>query len=154
MGSNTVRDEVVDSFYRVVNKFSYLEKIPRDFGTGDILYPSEIHLIDVIGRSSGINVTEIARKLGITKGAIPKLIRKLERKRLVQRYQHRDNRKDVLCRLTAKGITAFKGHRAYHSSIDSEIDKKINALSERDIGFLRDVFSELDQYADRLSKGI
>jgi hypothetical protein len=33
---------IIEKFSRMINKFNYIEKIPRDFGTGSLLHPSEI----------------------------------------------------------------------------------------------------------------
>ena len=46
------------------------------------LYKSEIHVIDIIGQSTGIHISEIARNFGISKAAVSQLIKKIEKKAL------------------------------------------------------------------------
>ena len=57
-------ESVIGIMTRIINKASSVMTEPRHFGTDDVLYASEIHMLDVIGRNPGINVTEIADKAG------------------------------------------------------------------------------------------
>ncbi len=92
-----------ETFNRIINKFSSIEKKPRDFGIGDLLYPSEIHNIEIIGRNPGINVTNLAKKLGVTKGAVSQIVNKLERKKLVAKFRDSNNEKEVMLKLQKRG---------------------------------------------------
>lgn len=50
-----------------------MTKKPRDYGCGIEIYPSDIHMIEVIGNYKDVNTTQIAHILGITKGNVSKL---------------------------------------------------------------------------------
>lgn len=152
MDNRGEHQEIIEAFVRVINTFSRLEKIPRDFGTGDVLYPSEIHMIDMIGKHRGINLTELAKRLGITKGAVPKMIRKLDGKGLIRKLDSERNRKEVFFALSGKGMTAFQGHRDYHRKMDRGIGDKLAALSDEERSFLFMVFRELERYGDQLTE--
>ena len=91
MNEERSHTSIIEKFGRIINKFNYIEKIPRDFGTGKLLYPSEIHLIETIGKTPGINVTELAKRHGISKAAISQKLKKLEKKDLVERYKNGEN---------------------------------------------------------------
>jgi len=39
---------LIEKFTCMINKFNQIEKGARDYGTGILLYPSEIHLIELI----------------------------------------------------------------------------------------------------------
>ncbi|VBB05766.1 Hypothetical protein LUCI_0977 [Lucifera butyrica] len=144
-------DLIIETVLRLINKFSTLLKEPRKFGTNDILYGSEIHMIDVIGKYPGINVTEIADKLGITKGAVPKMIRKLTQKDLIYRYQEKDNKKVVLFRLTEKGHVAFRHHLEFHQQFDKDIKDKLSSLTNREISLLQNILTEIEKSADMVN---
>lgn len=139
---------VLDTMLRIINKSSELMAEPRMFGT-EVLYASEIHMIEVIGRNPGIHVTEIAHKLGITKGAVPKIICKLLQKELIYRYQAKDNKKMVLLKLTEKGQKAFRSHAEFHKKLDHGVIKKLNSLQEADLLMFQDLMSEVEQYIDK-----
>jgi DNA-binding MarR family transcriptional regulator len=140
---------VLETMSRIIHKASELIVEPRMFGT-EVLYASEIHMIDVIGRNPGIHVTEIANKLGITKGAVPKMIRKLLQKELIYRYQAKDNKKMVLFELTEKGCTAFQSHVEFHKKLDQGIIKKFNSLQEPELLIFHDIMNEVERYLDRI----
>ncbi|HEY3389218.1 MAG TPA: MarR family transcriptional regulator [Prolixibacteraceae bacterium] len=137
---------------RIINKASSLMAEPRNFGIDDRLYASEIHMVDVIGRNPGINVTEIAVKLGITKGAVPKIIRKLIQKGLIYRYQAKDNKRIVQFELTDKGQIAFQQHIEFHQKFDNIIIQTFNSVSETDLHFLNDIMSEIEQHIDKIKQ--
>ena len=63
--------EFREAFIRIVAKYRILEKKPQDYGIGEVLHPSEIHAIEMIGKNPGINVTGLAVRLGLPKGRSP-----------------------------------------------------------------------------------
>jgi DNA-binding MarR family transcriptional regulator len=144
--SKTVHEIMI----RIINKASSLMTEPRTFGIDELLYTSEIHMVDVIGRNPGINVTEIAQKLGITKGAIPKIIRKLIQKGLINRYQSKDNKRIVQFELTDKGQIAFQQHIEFHRKFDNSIIQTFDSVSEQNLRFLNEIMSEVEQHIDKI----
>ena len=70
-------NSIIKLYFETVRGFNELEKNPRDFGTGDLLYSSEIHTIQQIGYHESINLTMLAEKLGISKSGTSKHIKKL-----------------------------------------------------------------------------
>ena len=137
---------MMESFNRIINKFISIEKKPRDFGTGALLYPSEIHNIEIIGRNPGINVTNLARKLGVTKGAVSQIVYKLERKNLVEKFRDSSNEKEVMLKLKKKGEIAFNGHEDFHAEFYSEIMDEVDDMTLEQISFLQNIFIKIDKY--------
>jgi len=72
------REKIVELFIRLANKYHSLEKIQVDYGAGHPLYHSERHMIDQIGGNPGINITEFTDIIGVTKGAVSQVVKKLE----------------------------------------------------------------------------
>lgn len=135
-----------ETFNRIINKFSSIEKKPRDFGIGDLLYPSEIHNIEIIGRNPGINVTNLAKKLGVTKGAVSQIVNKLERKKLVAKSRDSNNEKEVMLKLQKKGEIAFDGHEAFHAKFYSEIMDEVDDISPEQIQFFQRILDKIDKH--------
>jgi len=135
-----------ETFNRIINKFSSIEKKPRDFGIGDLLYPSEIHNIEIIGRNPGINVTNLAKKLGVTKGAVSQIVNKLERKKLVAKFRESNNEKEVMLKLQKKGGIAFDGHEAFHAKFYSEIMDEVDDISPEQIQFFQRILDKIDKH--------
>ncbi len=144
--------ELINQFAVVLNKFSALEKSPRDFGTGDPLFPSEIHVIEAIGKHPGINMTDLASVLGISKPAVTQIINKVTKKKLVERFNGRDNLKEVLLRLTRSGETVFEGHREFHARMDIDIIHRFGKLTSREHDFIAELFEDMALYFDRVIK--
>ena len=141
--------ELMMHFYRVVNKINELEKMPYDFGVGEKLYPSEIHTIQAIGNNSGINVTTLAQKLGITKGGVSQMISKLKKRELIEKVRSTDNDKEVLLILTAKGQKAFNEHEKFHYDMYMDFIKYMDDISQEEIETFKKILDKVDFYAER-----
>jgi DNA-binding MarR family transcriptional regulator len=140
--------ETMQLFNRIVNKIILIENKPKKFGTGDFLHRSEIHHIDMIGEKKGINIILLAESMGLTKGTTSQIISRLVRKRLVEKYKHRDNEKEVLLRLTARGITAYRNHKEYHADLYREIKEEASRMSREEIHGLTNILEKIDYYLD------
>lgn len=75
---------------------------------------SETHCIDYIGRLERPNVTKVAEHMGMTRGAISKMTKKLLNRGLVEKYTLETNRKEIYFRLTEKGKVLFEEHARRH----------------------------------------
>ncbi|MDD3249842.1 MAG: MarR family transcriptional regulator [Smithellaceae bacterium] len=142
--------EVGDLFYQVLSKYMASERVPKSFGIKQKLHPSEIHMIHGIGRRPDINVTELAKFLGITKGAVPKMIKKLTSKGLVKSLKSAKNGKEVCLRLTDEGKKAHKGYLQYHKKRGKLIQRYYNRLTEEEIRIITETLNALGRLADRI----
>lgn len=75
---------------------------------------SETHCIDYIGRLELPNVTKIAEHMGMTRGAISKMTKKLLAKGLIEKYTLETNKKEIYFRLTDLGMLLFEEHAKRH----------------------------------------
>src|SRR3990170_2985269 len=103
--------DIVELFIQAVNKYNALEKIPVRVSAKHDLYHSEKHFLDKIGDHPGVNVTEFARAVGITKGAVSQFVKKLENKGLVRKYKGSGNDKEVFLELTRAGRDIYIKHK-------------------------------------------
>ncbi len=142
--------EIINLFGVVLNKFAAVEKSPRDFGSGDKLFPSEIHVIEAIGNHPGVNMTELAAELGVSKPAVTQIVGKVARKKLLRRYKSAHNRKEVLVRLTEKGEVAFLGHQEFHARMDAAAVERFSRLTGRESDFLTEIFQDMALYFDQI----
>lgn len=112
---------MMDVFVRVLNRAAAIEQEAVDIGHGVRLYPSEVHLIDQIGRFPGENLTGLAARLGVTKGAVSQTAKKLEAKGYLERENPAGDRKTVHLRLTDRGREAFAWHQGYHEAVNRQV---------------------------------
>lgn len=75
---------------------------------------SETHCIDFIGRLELPNVTKVAEHMGMTRGAISKMTKKLLAKGLIEKYTLETNKKEVYFKLTDQGKLLFDEHAKRH----------------------------------------
>jgi DNA-binding MarR family transcriptional regulator len=133
---------------RLLNKMDAIEKTPRDFGSGDLLFRSEVHTLMAIGENPGTNVTELAGHSGTTKSAVSQMVDKLSRKNLVEKYRSPDNEKEVFLRLTSRGRIAFLGHEQYHLKIHARIEQRLREMTDDEFRILKDFFRVVEETAD------
>ncbi len=144
--------ELRGAFIRIVAKYQTLEKLPQDYGIGEVLHPSEIHAVEMIGKNPGANVTGLAESLGITKGAVSQVLKRLENKGIVVKYKDPRDEKAVLVGLTKRGKKAFDGHEAFHARYDQAIMRMVSELPHDKVIFLKDIFSQMEASVDRYLK--
>lgn len=143
-----------ETFLRIINKFKILEKIPIDHGTGDLLYSSEINTLEIIGKYSGINMTQLAKKRGVTKGAVSQIVTKLVKKKLVTKNQAPDSNKELSLQLTTSGVIAFKNHEKFHAKYDQPMIEKLKIMNPEQLAVLSDVFDMLEGTIDNYLKDL
>ncbi len=97
--------ELLDICEQVIQKKISLDLCSRDFGTP--LYLKELLTIKIIGKNPGINVTGVAERMHITRGAVSQTVSKLVRKKLIRKTHSEDNAKEIFLQLTDFGWTVF-----------------------------------------------
>ena len=76
---------------------------------------SEIHTIDAIGSIKEPNVTGISEHMHMTRGAISKIVKKLQNDGLIESYMLPDNNQKIFFSLTEKGKKLFEEHKYRHN---------------------------------------
>jgi DNA-binding MarR family transcriptional regulator len=113
---NNELQTLIDLFLKILHLYSVINKKPKDYGTGDLLYFTEIHTITVVGKNRKINITRLAELMGVTKGAISQTIKKLVSKNLILKT-NLCNRKEINLTLSERGRLAFKGQKSMQKEI-------------------------------------
>ena len=119
-----------ENTYRLINKYNQKTKTAKQYGTDDLLYPAEVHMIEIIGTYEKITTTKLAEVLGITKGAVSQVTRKLLEKDLITKIPSKEKVNEVLISLTEKGRIVYSYHQDMHKEMLSKIDEILCELSE------------------------
>ena len=101
---------ISETFYylfKLLNLFKEMENTQFKISDNITVYPGEIHMISAIAKSNGINVTEVAARLDISKSAASQMINKLVRKGLIEKAYTQQNNKEIRLLLTREGKTAL-----------------------------------------------
>jgi DNA-binding MarR family transcriptional regulator len=99
---------------RIIHMYIQSEKRPFSHGSGETFTRPEIHTIHAIGNHPAINITELAKLQGVTKGAVSQMIYKLVRKGYVTKNTSPTSDAEVCLGLTEAGKAAYDAHREYH----------------------------------------
>ena len=115
----------------VINKTIFKEKKKIFKFKGVSLYPSEVHLMLVIKNEIDTNATEIAKQLGLTKGAVSQTLLRLEKKGILIKTKDPFNKNELTLSLTDFGEKAYElcqssqasfieAHEDYLAKLDSK----------------------------------
>ena len=123
-------------FLSLIRNDLFFENFPlriRDFPkyiTPTTLPPSHIKVILYLEREKSVPISQVAKKLGISKSNMTPIIDKLIELELVNRYSDSKDRRILRVELTPKAVELFE----YLESIAKKtIKNKISALSDNDL---------------------
>lgn len=137
---------LIHLFEKIMDKYAASEKKPRYYGTDQLLYRSEVHTIDAIGKNNNINVTNLSTYLGVTKGAVSQMIEKLIKKDMLVKTIVSPSDTEVALSLTLKGEQAFEGHRKYHHDFYEQIEQTIATISNEDIQTFLNILNKFEEF--------
>ena len=127
----TTNKQIKEQIIQVINKTIFVEK-KKIFKFKEVsLYPSEVHLMLVIKNKIDTNATEIAKHLGLTKGAISQTLTRLEKKGIILKLKDPYKKNELTLSLTTLGKEACKfcestqasfieAHEGYLAKLDSK----------------------------------
>ena len=142
-----------EKFAHLVKMSSKLEKQPRSFGTGELLSSSEIHLIEMIGdNEERLSVTDLARQINVTKGAVSQTLKRLELKGLTTKQEDPDNGARSIVSLTSKGKVAFYAHRHWHETMDGGYKEYFMNLHPDRLDFVLEFLERVEDFLARVLK--
>lgn len=139
-----------ENWYRLTNKFNQKNKQARTYGTEHTLFPSEAHMIEVIGTHGKINTTGLARALAVTKGAVSQMTGKLLAKGLIKKTPAPSGGKEMFIALTDAGLRVYDGHRALHSKMTARVESVLGELTQEQLEAVERLFDALDQSLDEM----
>lgn len=114
----------------IINKLIFLER-KNVFPYRNLkLYPSEIHLMLLIGDEQGNNVTKMAGKLGVTKGAVSQTLSRLEKKGILEKTKDPFNKNELIVTFTQIGEDALDKYREMRMAFLNHFVNYFSSLSE------------------------
>ena len=145
MGATVRYGEFIEKLIHLSNQMNKSNKAPRLYGTGQILYASEIHMIEAINNHYNMNASELAQILGITSGAVNQVAAKLQRKGFIESVRMQGNMKAVYYRLTDLGAKAIFEHNKRRSRIFRSIAHYLDGLDSKKIDTIRTFLDKVMQ---------
>lgn len=141
-------ENIHDKLFRIVNKLLILEKRPLNGGSGEMLTMQEVHTLVAIGKEQGINVTSLAHRGGVTKGAVSQMIKKLSAKGYVRRMRPIGDDREICLFLTDKGGAAARRHQEMHHELFSDWQRRMADFGEAEFAIIERFFAALEAHMD------
>ena len=133
-------------FQSILSLAQKMEKTHKSFGTGEMISHSEIHLIEIIGDTQDLSVTDISRHLGITKGAVSQSLKRLENKGFTTKKSDPENLSRSIVLLTSKGQTAYWSHKHWHETMDGGFLKYLDELEDETFEIIVDFLGKVESF--------
>ena len=140
----------VEQLLRLTNKMMWGRKHPRDYGTGELLYMSEIEVIYELGHHPESNLTELSVTLGVTKATLSPIVNKLEKKGYLSKRQAPNNSKVRLLLLKEKGHKARQGMAAYAMRLNKYMDD----VTESELKSYVRLLNKMEMFVDDVDQDI
>ena len=142
-------DLMSGKFFNIMKLLQKLDRSPKKFGTDCFLTHTEIHLVEIIGKNPGLSVSDIARLLGITKGAVSQNLKKLEIKKLSFKTADSENISRSIVSLTEKGKTAFDEHKRWHEKMDGGFVDYLEKLQGSEFDTINNFMERVEDFLKR-----
>ncbi|OZB92715.1 MarR family transcriptional regulator [Paenibacillus sp. XY044] len=104
---------------------------------------SSLHVLDVINTHDGIKGIDIAREMGLTKGAVSKITRKLLEQGLIRKTQLPDNLKEIYFSMTPLGAELAELHRLFHQEQDQKAMELLASFDAASLEIVADFLEKL-----------
>lgn len=139
--------ELLTKAYRLINLYNVKAKKPHTYSGGLVLFPAQSHMIEMIGDSGGITVTQIAEEYMITKGAVSQILSFLDEKGLVVKTPSPRGGRTTVLSLSEKGQRVLAEHRALHQEMTGTVAALAGRLPPESLAIL-------EEMADTIEKNI
>jgi len=140
--------QLMNTLAAINEKYNLMENNPRVYGKGLTVYPSHIRAIVTIGHKPGINVTELARTLEVTKASVSELITRLERSGLVRKTRDAGNNKEILLHITSACRVVLDDVDRRHEKMFQDFKSILGELGETSYDAVIRVLRRVEYYLD------
>ena len=104
---------------------------------------NDMHIIEAVGIGEPKNMSEIAKKLGVTVGTLTTNMNGLEKKDYIVRTRSSEDKRVVYITLTERGKKAFFHHRDFHKNM---IKSAVAGLDDDEKRMLYKCLVKLDDF--------
>jgi DNA-binding MarR family transcriptional regulator len=95
--------------------------------------PTELEVLGTLALGGALPAGELARRTGLTSGAVTRLIDRLESRGMARRRSDPDDRRRVLVEITANAI---KAAAPFYGPIEAEADRLLAGYDEKELAFI------------------
>lgn len=129
-----------------INRLIFLEKVSVFEYAAVKLYPSELHLMQVVAEGGSVKAASMAGKLGITKGAVSQTLSRLERKGMITKTKDPSHKNELTVRFTASGADAFHAFSKTRTAEREAYLRYLSGLSDAEKELLQGFLTRMEQF--------
>ena len=145
-----LQDKIKKQIIKVLDKIVHGEK-NRVFRLSEVsLYPSEVHLMLMISNEIDTNATEIAKMIGLTKGAISQTVSRLEKKGIISKKKDPYNKNELNLSLTDLGKKTADFCQSIQQSFLDAHDEYLSKLNSKEKEVVLNFLVHLEKTIDEL----
>ena len=131
-------EQLVEKILQSISKLTFLDRKRILTYEKTKLYPSEIHLLLHVSHVQDTNLTNIADKIGLTKGAISQTLSRLEKKGIIRKEKDVKKKNELHITFTNKGEELMVHVIEFIKVIGLDFLTYIRTLSEKDKDIISD----------------
>jgi DNA-binding MarR family transcriptional regulator len=147
-------EELIARFARAAHKYHALEQTPLETKNGVVVFGAEMHLAAAVGEGEAPTATELARRFGITKGAVSQAVQKLEAKGFVERRSRSGNNKTKYLYLTIAGRGLVRLRERLHGMSSSLFEKMLSRYTVERLLDIKEFLKDVETLIDGLGRSI
>jgi DNA-binding MarR family transcriptional regulator len=144
--------QIINTLTSISEKYQLIEKNPHVCDDGTRIYPSQIRSILMIGHNPGINVTELGKRLEISKSSASEFITKLGKCGLVRKARDVNNSKEVLLFLTEKGRLVMADIDRRHAQMFQDLKSIFGEAPESNYKLVAQVLNRIDYFLEKFQQ--
>ncbi|WP_183863109.1 MarR family winged helix-turn-helix transcriptional regulator [Pectinatus brassicae] len=147
--------ELVEKIIKYANAYAHIYNKQMDYHAGVDFSAAQIQVLEYVLENEDQKMSEIAKRLGITRSAFSKNVKKLMDKGLLEKFRCNNNQKDIFLKVTPLGEAVYEQYSKFiyetcfkeMFEIAGQIPQKYVVMMER----MMDVFA--DRTIDLGNKG-
>jgi DNA-binding MarR family transcriptional regulator len=141
---------LVDEFYDAASVYAKLNNNVNPVPIYGGLPTRDSHVLVFIGRCPNINITDLAARFAVTKGAMSKTISKLSSLKFLGKSVSDESGREIKLSLTKKGLQVFEAHEARVRANRARMHSRFEHMNLSNIAaiamFLEEVKKILEDY--------
>lgn len=131
--------EIMKEKSRSAQAFVQYMTTNREYGPEDTLHMREAHFIMTVGPGEGKTMSEVAKGLSVTHGAVSQTAGRLEKKGYVLRKRDTNNQRQIVAILTPKGEKFYQQHLQYDRARFAAMDADyLSRFTDEELQVIRD----------------
>lgn len=122
---------------------NFLEELKAINIDVDKISYSEFHVLNIIAENAPIKVTDIGIIMSMTRGAISKVCNKLLKRKLIERKDFEDNKKEVRYMLSMDGEKAYQLHKQHIEESRRQMEELLSKYNEDEKQYINNIIVKL-----------